>query len=81
MAGVNVEKSLGFTGKSHIMFPHDLFKINSESESMDISFSTTKDNGMLLWKSQNDLVGNGDDLIILQIKDGNIHLEYELGGG
>ena len=63
------------------MFPHDLFKINSESESMDISFSTTKDNGMLLWKSQNDLVGNGDDLIILQIKDGNIHLEYELGGG
>ena len=63
------------------MFPHDLFKINSESESIDISFSTTKDNGMLLWKSQNDLVGNGDDLIILQIKDGNIHLEYELGGG
>ena len=63
------------------MFPHDLFNINSESESMDISFSTTKDNGMLLWKSQNDLVGNGDDLIILQIKDGNIHLEYELGGG
>ena len=63
------------------MFPRDLFKINSESESIDISFSTTKDNGMLLWKSQNDLVGNGDDLIILQIKDGNIHLEYELGGG
>ena len=36
---------------------------------------------MLFWKSQKTLVGNGDDLVLLQIKHGKVDLEYELGGG
>ena len=68
-------------GKSHIQFSHKLFQLDSESEKFDISFSTNKEDGMLLWKSQRGLVGNGDDLVLLQIKHGKIYLEYELGGG
>lgn len=68
-------------GKSHIQYFHKLFQPDSESEKFDISFSTNKEDGMLLWKSQKGLVGNGDDLVLLQIKHGMVYLEYELGGG
>ena len=68
-------------GKSHIQYSHKLFQPDSESEKFDISFSTNNEDGMLIWKSQRDLVGNGDDLVLLQIKHGKVHLEYELGGG
>ena len=78
---MTIEESIGFTGNSHIEYSHNLFQTNSESEKIDISFSTTKDDGMLLWKSQKELVGNGDDLVLLQIKHGKVYLEYELGGG
>mgnify|MGYP001283547498 FL=1 len=78
---MTIEESIGFTGNSHIEYPHNLFQTNSESEKIDISFSTTKDDGMLLWKSQKELVGNGDDLVLLQVKHGKVYLEYELGGG
>ena len=80
-AGVTVEESIGFTGNSYIKYSHTLFQPDSEAEKIDISFSTTKEDGMLLWKSQKDSVGNGDDLVLLQIKHGKVYLEYELGGG
>ena len=76
-----MEESIGFTGNSYIKYSHTLFQPDSESEKIDISFSTTKKDGMLLWKSQKDSVGNGDDLVLLQIKHGKVYLEYELGGG
>ena len=50
-------------------------------ENINITFSATEENGLLMWKSQEDTVGNGDDFILVHIKDGRPALEYELGGG
>ena len=48
---------------------------------MEIEFVTTDSNCLMLWKSQEDIVGNGDDFVLIYIEDGFPGLQYELGGG
>ena len=80
-SGITLKSDLGFKGSSHLEITSSLLPKSSRFENINITFSTTEENGLLMWKSQEDPVGNGDDFILLQIHDGNPVLEYELGGG
>ena len=79
--GITLDSDLGFKGSSYLEVSSSLLPKSSRFENINISFSTIEENGLLMWKSQEDPVGNGDDFFLLQIKQGNPVLEYELGGG
>ena len=72
---------MGFNGQSHIQIRGTLLAPNSRNENINVTFSTSESAGLLIWKSQKDIVGNGDDFILLEIENGQPKLTYELGGG
>ena len=80
---VNILNNVGFTGKSHLELDGKLLPRNSMEESVEISFSTQDENGLLLWKSQRESLGLGtsDDYLIISLRKGRPRVEYELGGG
>ena len=79
--GITLNSDLGFKGSSHLELRSSFLEKSSRYENINITFSATEENGLLMWKCQEDTVGNGDDFILLHIKDGRPTLEYELGGG
>ena len=54
---------------------------NSRDETVELTFNTEADSGLLLWKSQQDSGVTSDDYLLISLREGRPHVEYELGGG
>ena len=54
---------------------------NSRDETVELTFNTGEDSGLLLWKSQKDSGETSDDYLLISLREGRPHVEYELGGG
>ena len=56
---------------------------NSRDETLELTFNTEEDSGLLVWKSQQTDSGltTSDDYLLISLRDGRPQVEYELGGG
>ena len=54
---------------------------NSRDETLELTFSTEADSGLLLWKGQTDFGETSEDYLLISVREGRPHVEYELGGG
>ena len=54
---------------------------NSRDETVELTFNTEADSGLLLWKSQQDSGVTSEDYLLISLREGRPHVEYELGGG
>ncbi|GAB6018614.1 hypothetical protein CHUAL_000299 [Chamberlinius hualienensis] len=89
-SGTNCEhKSLfseraSFQGNGYIELSRDLLPHTSSSvnEIIELSFSTKKPNGIILWHGQKpDTNGKGQDYFMLAVSNGYLVFGYELGSG
>ena len=68
-----------FQGESHQELDRKISLRNSKDEKLELTFSTLKETGLLVWKGQKDT--DGEDYMMISLRGGWSHIEYDLGGG
>ena len=66
-----------FQGESHQELDRKTSLRNSKDEKLELTFSTLKETGLLVWKGQKDT--DGEDYMMISLREGRPHVE-DLGG-
>ncbi|BES90608.1 Laminin G domain [Nesidiocoris tenuis] len=72
-----------FTGNTYLHYidPEILSRILANKVSINMRFRTTSPNGLITWTGRNEMKQTFGDFLALGIKDGYLHLRYNLGSG
>ncbi|KAK9497576.1 hypothetical protein O3M35_004275 [Rhynocoris fuscipes] len=77
------QRLASFSGSTYLHYtdPDILNRILGNKVTIDIRFRTKSPEGMILWTGRNDAKQSLSDFLALGIKDGYLHLRYNLGSG
>ena len=80
---MSLVSSVGFQGESHLELDGKIFPRNSKDEKLELTFSTLEESGLLVWKGQKETDGEvtSEDYMMISLRGGRPHVEYDLGGG
>ncbi|CAH1394296.1 unnamed protein product [Nezara viridula] len=72
-----------FTGNTHLHYtdPEILNRILSNKVGINMRLRTTSPSGLILWTGRSDLSQVSSDYLALGVKDGYLHMRYNLGSG
>uniref|UniRef100_A0A1B6E688 Laminin G domain-containing protein n=1 Tax=Clastoptera arizonana TaxID=38151 RepID=A0A1B6E688_9HEMI len=72
-----------FTGTTflHYTDPDIVHRLVSDTIGINMRFKTSMSSGLLLWSGRTDHSRSGSDFLALALKDGYVHLRYNLGSG
>nr|XP_024216037.1 pikachurin-like [Halyomorpha halys] len=72
-----------FTGNTHLHYtdPEILNRILSNKVGINMRLRTTSPSGLILWTGRSDLSQASSDYLALGVKDGYLHMRYNLGSG
>ena len=64
---MSLVSSVGFQGESHLELDGKIFPRNSKDEKLELTFSTLKETGLLVWKGQK-------DYMMISLREGRPHV-------